>query len=138
MILHGSNGGWKKSRQVKTCGELRRCRVQVTTKVQGLAALMRKLDILPDPAGRKAELRSMWKGAKVIRDLARANAKAIDDPKTREAIWKNIAVAGGGSRREKRVGGPMMRVGVRGGARHTKGDNGAPGGNTTHWRWVHW
>jgi HK97 gp10 family phage protein len=76
------------------------------------------------------------KGANVIRDAVRANAKRIDDPETREMIWKNVAVAGGGSRREKRVGGPMMRVGIRGGARPTSGDNGAPGGTTTHWRFI--
>jgi HK97 gp10 family phage protein len=109
----------------------------VTTNVQGLASLQRKLALLPERVGRNAARRALRKGANVIRDAARVNAKEIDDPATREQIWKNIAVASGGSRREKRVGGVMMRVGVRGGARHTKGDNGAPGGNTTHWRWVH-
>lgn len=72
----------------------------------------------------------------MIRDAVRANAKGIDDPESREMIWKNVAVASGGSRREKAAGGVMMRVGIRGGARHTSGDNGAPGGNTTHWRWL--
>src|SRR5690606_7611388 len=66
-----------------------------------------------------------------------------DDPETREMIWKNVAVAGGGSRREKRVGGVMMRVGVRGGAKsyrnksgtyHVGGSKGNPGGDTWHWR----
>ena len=30
----------------------------------------------------------------------------------------------------------MMRVGVRGGARFKRGDVAAPGGNTTHWRFL--
>lgn len=79
----------------------------------------------------------------MIRDAVRANAKRIDDPETREMIWKNVAVAGGGSKREKRVGGPMMRVGIRGGARNMqkygefKGKGkGNPGGDTWYWRLV--
>lgn len=110
--------------------------MQVISNIQGLDALKRKIELLPERVGRNAARRALRKGANVFRDAARQNAKSIDDPETREQIWKNIAVASGGSKREKRVGGVMMRVGVRGGARHTKGDNGAPGGNTTHWRWV--
>lgn len=110
--------------------------MQVLTNIQGLDALKRKLELLPERVGRNAARRALRKGANVIRDAVRANAKRIDDPETRTAIWKNVAVAGGGSRREKRVGGPMMRVGVRGGARLTRGDNGAPGGNTTYFRFL--
>src|SRR5690606_39659928 len=106
--------------------------------VQGLAEIERKLKLLPERVGNNAMRRALRKGANVIRDAARANAKRIDDPETREAIYKNIAVAGGGRRRERAAGGVMMRVGVRGGARPLrKGtDTGLPGGNTTHWRFV--
>jgi HK97 gp10 family phage protein len=100
--------------------------------------LIKKIRDLPVRAGRNAGRRALRKGANVIRDAARINARAIDDPETREQIFKNISVSGGGSRRERRMGGPMMRVGIRGGARHRKGDglDGLPGGNTTHWRWI--
>lgn len=104
--------------------------------VKGLAELERKLAQLPQKIGVNATRRALRKGANVIRDQARANAKAIDDPQTREAITKNIATASGGRRREKAAGGIMMRVGVMGGARHTDAQSSAPGGNTTHWRWV--
>jgi HK97 gp10 family phage protein len=110
--------------------------VQVLTNIQGLDALKRKLELLPERVGRNAARRALRKGANVIRDAVRANAKGIDDPESREMIWKNVAVASGGSRREKAAGGVMMRVGIRGGARPTSGDNGAPGGNTTHWRFI--
>lgn len=112
--------------------------MDISVNVQGLAEIERKLKLLPERVGNNAMRRALRKGANVIRDAARANAKRIDDPETREMIWKNIAVAGGGRRREKQAGGPMMRVGVRGGARPLKKgtDTGLPGGNTTHWRFV--
>lgn len=104
--------------------------------IEGLAEVERKLKLLPERIGNNALRRALRKGANVIRDQARANARKIDDPKTREQIAKNIAVQGGGRRREKAAGGVMMRVGVRGGARHTDAPSSLPGGNTTHWRWV--
>lgn len=108
--------------------------IDVEVDVQGLAEIERKLKLLPERIGRNAMRRALRRGANVIRDAARNNAKRIDDPETREMIHKNIAVSGGGRRRERAAGGVMMRVGVRGGARPTRGDNGTPGGNTTHWR----
>lgn len=108
----------------------------ITVKVSGLAEIDRKLRLLPQRIGNNAMRRSLRKGANVIRDIAKANAKQIDDPDTSESIAKNIAVASGGKRREREAGGLLMRVGVRGGARPTRGDNGAPGGNTTYWRLV--
>lgn len=109
-----------------------------TVEIQGAAELLRKLRQLPDRIGRNAGRRALRKGANVIRDAARNNAKRIDDPETRERIWENISVSGGGSKRERKAGGVMMRVGVLGGARPTRKDvdNGQPGGNTTHWRFV--
>lgn len=112
--------------------------MQLDVDVKGLAEIERKLKLLPERVGNNAMRRALRKGANVIRDAARANAKRIDDPETREQIWKNIAVSGGGRRRERQAGGVMMRVGVRGGARPLKKgtDTGLPGGNTTHWRFV--
>lgn len=112
--------------------------MQLDVDVKGLAEIERKLKLLPERVGNNAMRRALRKGANVIRDAARANAKRIDDPETREQIWKNIAVSGGGRRRERAAGGVMMRVGVRGGARPLKKgtDTGLPGGNTTHWRFV--
>jgi HK97 gp10 family phage protein len=108
----------------------------VTVKVEGLAEIERKLRQLPERLGRNAMKRALRKGANVIKQQAQANAKAIDDPATREQISKNIAVASGSRKREREAGGLLMRIGVSGGARPTSGDNGQPGGNTTHWRFV--
>lgn len=104
--------------------------------IEGLDEIVRKLKSLPEKIGQNATRRALRKGANVILQAARNNAKRIDDPQTREQIWKNLAVASGGRKRERQAGGVMMRVGVRGGARPTSGDNGTPGGNTTHWRFI--
>lgn len=108
--------------------------MQVTTTITGTDAILRKLRALPERVGRNAMRRSLRKGANVIRDIARTNARALDDGQTREAIWKNISTQGGGRRMERRVGGPAMRVGVLGGAKQGAGDPSAPGGDTWYFR----
>src|SRR5690606_15101055 len=110
----------------------------VEFKIEGLDEVVRKLRALPDKFAVRGMRRALRRGANIVRNAARTNAKRIDDPETRERIWKNISVQGGGRRREKRAGGPMMRVGVRGGARPLKRgtETGLPGGDTTHWRFV--
>lgn len=105
-------------------------------EIKGVDEILAKMAKLENKAIRNAMRRALRKGAKPMRDAARANAKQIDDPETREQIAKNIAIAAAGAKREQEAGGPMVRVGVQGGARPTSGDNGAPGGNTTYWRFV--
>ena len=110
----------------------------VEVRVEGLAEIQRKLRLIPERIGRNAMRRALRKGANVIRSAARANAKRIDDPETREQIAKNIAVTSGGAKRERQVDGVMVRVGVRGGAKPLKKgtETSLSGGNTTHWRFV--
>lgn len=109
----------------------------VTVDVKGLAELSKKIKLLPDRFAARGMRRALRRGANVIRDAARNNAKRFDDPLTKEAIYKNVAVMGGGARREKAAGGPIMRVGMRGGARFNPSASGLPGGNTTgYWRFL--
>lgn len=108
--------------------------MQVTTSITGADEIVRKLKLLPERVGRNAMRRALRKGANVIRDQARVNAKALDDNLTREAIWKNIVTQGMGRKREKQAGGVGMRVGVLGGARQKGGSSGNPGGDTWYWR----
>ena len=117
---------------------------EVTFKINGLDELDAKLKKLADPKRIKnAARRSLRRGANVVASAAKRNAGAIDDPKTRNSIQKNIAVRGGGSKRERRVGGAMMRVGIRGGARNMSkygefrgGGSSNPGGDTFYWRFL--
>jgi len=105
-------------------------------QIQGADAILAKLKALPDRLGKNAMRRALRKGARPIRDAARANAKRLDDPATKEEIDRNIVIASGGRRREKEVDGVVMRVGVMGGARFRRGASDLPGGNTTYWRFV--
>lgn len=109
--------------------------------VVGADEIIRKIRDLPERIGNNAGRRALRKGANVIRNAARQNAKSIDDPRTSESIEKNIVTSGGGRRRERSAGGPMMRVGVRGGARNMEkygefkgAGKGNPGGDTWYWR----
>lgn len=110
-------------------------------RIEGLEEVQRKLKLLPERLGRNAMRRALRRGANIIRDQARTNARAIDDPETRENIARNIAVRGM-SRRQERAGKFIgMKVGVLGGARSkVKGSaltgKGGPGGDTRHWRFL--
>jgi len=111
----------------------------VDVKIEGLDEVLRKMDLLKDPRKiRNAAMRASRKAMNIVRDAARQNAKAIDDPETVEKIWKNIKVSSGKSRDKSLV---IMRVGVDGGAAmNAYSDRAAlaakSGGNTTYWRFL--
>lgn len=107
----------------------------VEVNIEGLDEVQEKLRRLGNPRLMKnAARRSMRKAMAIVRDAARANAKALDDPETAEKIWKNIAIAAGKTRNPSEV---VMRVGVRGGASFSnKNPPNTPGGDTRHWRWL--
>ncbi len=82
--------------------------------------------------------RCLRRAANVVRDAARVNAKAIDDPDTREKIWKNTTTQSGKSTDPNVL---IMRVGIRGGAavnQHSKDADMSrlSGGDTRHWRFI--
>jgi HK97 gp10 family phage protein len=108
----------------------------ITTSISGTEEIIRKLRLLPERVGRNAMRRSLRKGANVIRDQARINARQLDDNLTRDAIYKNIVTQGGGRKRERQAGGVIMRVGVLGGARQGDGGQSNPGGDTFYWRFL--
>lgn len=107
----------------------------VDVKIEGLDEVLRKMKLLGDPRRtRNAATRAARKAMNVVRDAARQNAKAIDDPETSEKIFKNIKVSAGRMKDKSQV---LMRVGVDGGASFS---NPTPkptsGGDTRHFRWV--
>lgn len=107
----------------------------VEAKIKGLEPVQEKLKRLGNPRLIKnAARRSMRKAMAIVRDAARANAKALDDPETAEKIWKNIAIAAGKTRNPNEV---LMRVGVRGGASFSNPNPpDTSGGDTRHWRFI--
>jgi HK97 gp10 family phage protein len=107
--------------------------------ITGIDTLFSRLRAIPVKLQRKGAKAAARKAMRVVRDAARREAQRIDDPETRERIHKNIVIQDS-PRGGRRVGGVVMRVGVRGGARSTRvkapqnRDN--PGGDTRHWRYV--
>jgi len=113
------------------------------TKIAGVDEALKRLESLKGAAGKRAARRALRRGANVVLKAARDGAARLDDPATSNSIVKNLVVRGGGSRNERRAGGVMMRVGVRGGARdmskygEVKGQGkGNPGGDTFYWRFL--
>lgn len=103
--------------------------------IQGLDQLQSKLERLNNPRKVKSMVRkALRQAANIVRDAARNNAKLIDDPETREKIWKNISVQAGKTRNPSDI---KIRVGVRGGASFSNPNPpNLSGGDTRHWRWV--
>lgn len=113
------------------------------TQITGVEEALKRLDMLKGAAGKRAARRALRRGANVVLKAAREGAARLDDPTTSESIARNLTVRGGGSRNERRAGGVMMRVGIRGGARdmskygEVKGKGkGNPGGDTWYWRMI--
>lgn len=110
-------------------------------RLEGVDAVIKRLEALGGKEGKNASRRALRQGANVVLRDARERAARLDDPQTAENIARNLTVRGGGSRRERRVGGVMVRVGVLGGARNMekygefKGEGKSnPGGDTWYWR----
>ena len=108
-------------------------------RIQGLEQVRQKLRAI----GKKSTIKriarkSARQAMNIARDAARANAKALDDPITKEKIWKNIVTQTGKTSNSNEI---RMRVGVRGGAAQNKYTDktalaGLPGGITTYWRYI--
>ncbi|WP_414659202.1 HK97-gp10 family putative phage morphogenesis protein [Acinetobacter courvalinii] len=107
----------------------------VEVEITGLDDVVSKLQRLANPRKTRSIARKAARQAmNIVRDAARLNARAIDDPDTREKIWKNISTQAGKTRNPNEI---KMRVGVRGGASYS---NPTPpntsGGDTRYWRFL--
>ena len=109
--------------------------MSVEFRMTGMEQFKQKINRLRNPKKAKSIARKAARQAmNIVRDSARVNARAIDDPETAEKIFKNISVAAGRSRDPNVI---VMRVGVRGGASFSnKNPPKLSGGDTRHWRWV--
>lgn len=132
-------------------------------ELKGLSDIKAKMRQLKKEVQTKAARSATLAAAKVLRDQAIQNATAIDDPKTREAIYKNVSVKFS-SKTTRKTGNPSYRIGILGGARANldekakakaerrrarKGQKslaelgefsgkgkGNPGGDTFYWRFI--
>lgn len=98
-------------------------------KIQGLEPVLAKMKGLAPGLVKKGLRAAARKGMIPVRDAARKNTARWDDPATKASnIPKKIAISENG-KEGKKVGGIVMRVGVRGGAKLSKDP-----ANTAHWR----
>ncbi len=111
----------------------------VEVEITGLDDVVNRLQRLANPRKTKSIARKASRQAmNIVRDAARNNAKAIDDPETSEKIFKNIKVSAGKTRNPNEI---VMRVGVDGGAAQNANTDKAAlsklsGGITTYWRYL--
>jgi HK97 gp10 family phage protein len=90
--------------------------LRVTEPNGGLATVIERIKDFSEKMQKKAVRAAARKAMVPVREAARAKAKTIDDPATTDVqIWKNIVI-NESARGGRRVGGIVMRVGVRGGA----------------------
>lgn len=107
-------------------------------RLQGVASTVEKMRGLAPKLQKKGLRKAAREAMNIIREDVKARAKALDDPDTKEKIWKNV-ITQEATKQSRREGGVVMRVGVRGGAganQHSKDASGNPGGDTRHWRYI--
>jgi len=105
--------------------------------IGGLAEVLGKFEAIEYDLKKKGGRFALRKAAQLVRNKARQNAEAIDDPETDANIAKNIVERWSG-RTFKRTGDLMFRVGVMGGAggnAKSSALEGLPGKDTRHWRY---
>lgn len=110
----------------------------ISAQITGLDQLTERLRELKPALQRRVVRKAAREAMLPVREAAKANAKRIDDPATREKVWRNIALQEA-TKAGRRIGGVVMRVGVRGGAssnQHSTDASGNPGGDTRHWRYI--
>jgi len=111
---------------------------EVSVRLQGLKAATDKMVGLAPKLRRSGLRKAARQAMNIVRDDAKARARALDDPDTAEKVWKNI-ITQESARQGRREGGVVMKVGVRGGAssnQHSQDASGNPGGDTRHWRYL--
>jgi HK97 gp10 family phage protein len=87
----------------------------IETKIEGVETLNAKLNAVSQEIQYKGGRFGLRKAANLVAADVKSNALRLDDEKTAEQIAKNVAVRWG-SRRFKRTGDLMFRVGILGGA----------------------
>lgn len=87
--------------------------------IKGAETTLARMRNLAKNVQRRGARKAARAGMAIVRDAARAGAREWDDPNTPTNIAKLITIAES-SRQSRRVGGVVMRVGVRGGAKSSK------------------
>ena len=105
----------------------------VQHSIKGIEAITKSMEAVGHEISYKGGRSALRKAANLISNAVKANARRLDDPETSEQIEENVAVRWS-SKKFKRTGDLMFRVGILGGARPSGNSKGAPGGDTWYWR----
>lgn len=97
-----------------------------------LAKISRKFEKLEKKEVQKITKKSLRKGMSLFRKKIIENAKLLDDPKTTNSIYKNVALRN----KRRRDGNVTVMVGILGGARKDKNKGIGKGGDTYYWRFL--
>lgn len=84
-------------------------------ELAGADQLLKKMQSLKKEVASKHLRSAARRAMSIVRDRAKANAKALDDPNTAIVLADNIYMAVD-RRRSREVGGVVVRVGMRGGS----------------------
>lgn len=115
--------------------------MDVEFNITGLDEALAKLRNVNATVAKSGTRAAARRAMLIARNAAREGAKRLDDPESREQIWRNIVVNMGKSRDKNVI---VAKVGVRGGAKSRKGggtyavggSSANPGGDTFYWRFL--
>lgn len=100
---------------------------------KSLTNLTKKLKQLNDKALTKETTKALRKGANAFKREIVKNAKQLDNSKTQNAIWRNVAIRSKKQTKKSSIG---VYVGILGGAREGKNKGIGKGGDTWYWRFL--
>lgn len=100
--------------------------------IHGLEGVLDAMSKLTDKVQKKAANKALRAGAKPIQAAARRNAKAIDDPKTSEAIYQQITTRSMGKKLLRSLG---ADAGVGVGVLNSRNSSKGSGVDDYHYAW---
>lgn len=103
------------------------------SSLKGLDDVLKRMENMRVGTKNKHIRKALRKAMVPIRDQAKENAKGIDDPESKEKIWRNIQIQSG---KTKNKGEMKYSVGVKGGAKEKGNKKRGPGGDTFYFRFI--
>lgn len=106
--------------------------------ITGIDELNKKLKGLSNEVRKKTGRFALRKGAKILAEKLKNNARQIDDPKSAADIAENVAIRFS-PKYYRQTGDLMFRVGILGGAggrKKSEAFESLPGKDTRHWRHI--
>lgn len=103
-----------------------------SSPLKGLDEVLKKMENMRTGTKNKHIRKALKKALVPMRDKVKENAKKLDDPKTKEKIWRNVQIQSGKSKENEL----KYRVGIRGGAKKKSDKGRGPGGDTWYFRLI--